>query len=141
MFLRKVIDAVYASAFHRGAAQQKLFDLQLPVAEHLFKVTHYPDHESYNGWVKELRAWSGQLRLLHKGKKGAKNYTYKTLWKALWQEPFGEPGDRIEIAAQLTDEGFPEVKIDAAKLKAQVEKFISDVLNSTPGHRYVPQKN
>jgi len=137
--MRYSLDSIYGSAFLRSAALQKLSNLQIPIAEHLFKVTHYPAHEAYTGWIKELRAWNGQLRLLHKGKKGSGNYTRKTLWQALWEEPLGEEADRIEIAAQLTNDGFAEVPIDEKKLRAQVEKFVADVLDKTPGHRYLPK--
>jgi hypothetical protein len=60
------------------------------------------------------------------------------LYKALWTEPLGEKGDRIELAAQIVNEGFSPVMIDEGNLEKMVEKFIRDILEPTPGHTFSP---
>lgn len=138
MKLQAYADEVRSSAFHRNKALAKLSDLQLTIAEHLFKIVHYKDHPAYSSWLKELRAWNGQLRRLHKSKKKYGNYTRKSLLKALWHEPLGDLADQTELAAQLVNQGFTKVTIDGVKLKATVEKFIDDVLNPAAGHTFTP---
>jgi len=143
-YLHKILESLQAradearsSAFHRSAAVAKLSELQLVIAAHLFKLSHYPDHPARAGWLRELRAWGGQLRRMHKSKKGTGNYTHKALLKALWEEPLGE-GDRVEIAAQLVNDGLSEVAINERLLRAYVDKYIADILNPKPGHQFTP---
>lgn len=141
VFLRKIqetIDQVRSNAFHRSKALEKLSDLQLQIAEHLFKIAHYPNHSAYSHWLKELRAWNGQLRRLHRSKTKRGNYSQKVLLKALWTEPLGEKDDRIELAAQIVNDGLPPVQIEEKKLKNVVEKFVQDILDPTPGHTFSP---
>jgi hypothetical protein len=136
--LRGFVDEARASAFRRSQALTKLSELQLPVSEHLFKIAHYPRHPAFEGWVRELRAWSAQLRRLHRAKKRSGNYNLVLLMRSLWEEPLGSSEDRMEIAAQLEAAGFVKVEIDAEKLKTAVQQFAEAVLNPTAGHMYTP---
>jgi hypothetical protein len=81
VFLQKIqekINEVRSNAFHRSKALNKLSELQLPIAKNLFKITHYQTPNAYLHSLKELRAWNGQLRRLHRSKGKTGTYSQQS---------------------------------------------------------------
>ena len=132
-------DEIVAMAFERKKALAILNDLQIKIAFHLFMLAHFPDHAAARGWLKELRAWHGTLRLHNKAKRPRlHNYDRARLERALWSEPLGGNDEQIEIAHQVANKGLPLVTPDPIRLRRMVEKFIDDVLDLRPGHPFDP---
>jgi hypothetical protein len=132
-------DEILAMAFNRKKAIAKLDGLQIPIAKHIYLVVHYGKSEARNHWIRELRAWNGELRLHNVGKRGSKNYTRAMLWQALWEEPLGGEMEQREIAAQVAaKENLPAVEPDAKKLKAVLTKFVDAVLSPATAYQFDP---
>jgi len=126
---------IEAMTFERKKALEKLDGLQLIIARHIFLLSQYPEHTASKGWLIELRSWNSTLRAAHRGKKGQRNFSQKILWKALWEEPLGEKGDRIEMAALIANEkGLPLIdNPHLGSIKKMTQKFVDAILDPTPG--------
>lgn len=135
-FLQKVV----GMAYERKKALEKLSDLHIQIAWHLFLLTHYPQNQAATHWLSELRAWNRQLRLYNKAKKPRRyNYTKDNLIDALWNWPFGGDDERKEFAAQISNEkNLPLVVPNEVALKNMVIKFADAILDPTAGHTFSP---
>ena len=131
-FLTKIVTLamfqIDAMAYQRKVALRTLDDLHDEIAIHLFLVVHYPDHEAFQHWLKELRAWHGKLTLRNKGKGRSPNFTKKILMQHLWENPLGGQSERNTVARIVREKELPEVAIRQAELKKAVEKFADTIL-------------
>lgn len=121
-------------AFERATATRKLDGLQLPIARHLVLLFSLPESDDYEGWLNELRAWRQELSAVLRGKKGTVNLKYDVLKKAIWTEPFEEPGDRAQRIKEIAANKkilLPQLEDRLPEFKALVEKYISSIISDT----------
>ena len=120
--------------FGRAKALERLDGLQLQIARHLVLLFAMPESPDATGWLNELKAWRQELSALNRGKKGTDNLKFSTLKKALWEEPFEEPGDRAQRIREIyQNKGILISSLEdrVPALKDFVFKFISAVQSGT----------
>lgn len=126
-------EKIYAMAFSRQKALERLDSLSLPISEHLFKYVALPDHQSIFHWEKELKSWRKALSRYNVSNTKTPNYNKATLKKYIYEEPLGDTED-IRVLHKIIEEDY-NIKIDMpanfpSRLKKVMDAFIESILKN-----------
>jgi hypothetical protein len=122
-------EVIYAMAFSRQKALEKLDDLSLPVSEHIFKLLILSKHQSVPHWKQELKNWRKALSRYNVSKAKSPNYNKVTLKKYLYQDPLGTTADR-ELLHQIIKTDYDINFKLPANLEKKLENFVTIYIES-----------
>jgi len=124
---------VYAMAFSRQKALERLDSLSLPISEHMYKLLALPKHQSAFHWKQELKGWRKALTRYNVSKTKSSNYNETTLKKYLYIEPLGLEIDLDLLKKIIEDEYDLKLKTPKSfhiKLEKVIDAFIKAVMTN-----------